>query len=177
MKLKNFQIHAKSEFTRRCIGEAIIRLMEKTEFVKLKISDIVKKAGVSRTTFYKYYTSTYEVLTDYLSIIVSEFLMEGEESGNNQYFEDSHILFSFHFFDRYADFFLTLSKHKLHSIMLEGVNEFMKKHIQPARSVTIYQLYAYAGALLNSFLMWEEGGKQEPVEEIAANLKHIVQTT
>lgn len=176
MRLKNIKINAKSEFTRRCIGEAILQLMEKTDFVHLKISDIVKRAGVSRTTFYKYYSSIYDVLTDYLSIIVSEFLIEGEANGSNQYFEESHILFSFHFFDRYADFFLTLSKNRLHSIMLEGINDFMKMHIQPTKSVTIYQLYAYAGALLNSFIMWEEGGKKEPVDEIAANLKHIVQS-
>ena len=34
-----------------CIGESIFILMDKKEYEKIKISDIVKTAGVSRMTF------------------------------------------------------------------------------------------------------------------------------
>ena len=32
---------------------------------------------------------------------------------------------------------------------------------------SVYRLYYYSGALLNTFLKWEENGKQESTEEIA----------
>ena len=31
----------------------------------------------------------------------------------------------------------------------------------------MYELYAYAGALLNSFLKWEEDGKKESAHNVA----------
>ena len=50
----------RNKFTRMCIGEATVNLMKEKTFDKIKILDIVRKAGVSRMTFYKYcllYTS------------------------------------------------------------------------------------------------------------------------
>ena len=47
---KNFT--KRNRFTRQCIGESIITLMQSKVFEEITISDIVKKAGVSRMTFY-----------------------------------------------------------------------------------------------------------------------------
>ncbi|MCR5145322.1 MAG: TetR/AcrR family transcriptional regulator [Lachnospiraceae bacterium] len=174
MKIKDLKVNQKTEFTRRCIGEAVIQMLQTTEFSKLKISDIVKRAGVSRTSFYNYYTDVYEVLTDYLNIIIAEYIIEGEKSNNNGFFEYHHIIFSFEFFDKYAEYFMTLTRHRLHSIVFEGINEFVLNYIKTDRDESMYRRYAYAGALLNSFLMWEEGGKKEPVEDIARNLEYIM---
>lgn len=48
--------------TRECIETALIQLMAKEDFAKISVSDIVKRAGVSRTAFYRNYTSKEEVL-------------------------------------------------------------------------------------------------------------------
>ena len=69
-------INPKTKFTRMCISEAILSLLETTDFAKLKISDIVRKAGVARASFYKYYDSPYAALTDYLGIIIGEYMQE-----------------------------------------------------------------------------------------------------
>lgn len=174
MQIKNIKINEKSEFTRKCIGEAIIILLKNTEFSRLKISDIVKKAGVSRTTFYKYYTTPYSVLKDYLNLMVSEYILKGKNIGQDSFFNYDHIIFSFNFFDQYAEFFLTLSNNKLHSVLLDGINEFMISHLKPDKSISMYKLYSYAGALLNSFLKWEENGKKEKVEDIARTLENFI---
>ena len=52
---KNFT--KRNRFTRQCIGESIIALMGNKAFEDITISDIVKKAGVSRMTFYHYFLS------------------------------------------------------------------------------------------------------------------------
>lgn len=175
MKFDKLQINRKTEFTRRCIGEAVIKLLKSNAFEQLKISEISKVAGVSRTSFYQYYTTPYSVLKDYLNIIVSEYLSKNDEMNyNHSYFDFSHILFSFNFFDQYSEFFLTLSKNKLHSILLDAINEFVTKYIQIDHEISVYKLYAYAGALLNSFIKWEENGKKERVEDIAVALEGFV---
>ena len=63
----------KTKFTRMCITEAIISLMKNTEFSKIRISAVVKKAGVSRMTFYNYDDSLYSALTDSLNILINQY--------------------------------------------------------------------------------------------------------
>ena len=52
-------------FTRQCIGQAITELLKSGDFEHITVSDIVKKAGVSRMTFYKYYHTKNDVIKDY----------------------------------------------------------------------------------------------------------------
>ena len=54
-----------------CIGEAVFALMDKKAYSAIKISDIVKKAGVSRMTFYHYYESKEDALADFFHEIVA----------------------------------------------------------------------------------------------------------
>lgn len=70
----------RNRFTRMCIGEAVLALMEGIEFEKIKISDVVKKAGISRMTFYHYYYSNAEALKDYLDEIIMEYLQISEKT-------------------------------------------------------------------------------------------------
>ena len=107
---------SKNTFTRMCIGEAVIRLLKNTDFDKIRITSVAKCAGVSRITFYKYYQSIHDALCDYLNIIIIEYLEEcarNPESGS--FLDYSHILFALEFFNRYKDYFLTLSRCGLYS--------------------------------------------------------------
>lgn len=158
----------KTRFTRMCIAQAVIELMKNESIEKLTVSEVVKRAGVSRMTFYNYFHTLEEALADYLKELVAEYLLESEkdkDAGN--YLEYSHILFSLKFFDRYADYFLTIQENHLHYILLDGINDFMLKYISGDTGHSVYELYCYSGGLLNTFLKWEEGGKKESPEEIA----------
>lgn len=158
----------RSRFTRMCIGEAIIALMKTTEYENIRISDIAKRSGISRMTFYHYYDSKLAALTDYLHEIILQYLRESRKNSNIGKFQEyEHILFSLNFFDRYADFFLVMARAGLYSILINGINEFMTSHFASGHKSSLYGLYYYAGALLNTFLKWEENGKRESVEKIA----------
>lgn len=161
----------KTIFTRKCITEAILALLEKESFDHLKVSAIVQKAGVSRMTFYHYYDSPTSALKDYLQIIVAEYLENSENAQDRiQYLEYQHILYSLNFFDQYSYFFLSLVKNNLQGILLDGINHFMEEHIETEGRLSIYQVYSYAGGLLNTFLKWEENGKKERAEAIAETI-------
>lgn len=158
----------RSRFTRMCIGEAIIDLMKNTEYESIKISDIAKRSGISRMTFYHYYDSKLAALTDYLDEIILRYLRESRQNPNIGRFQEyAHILFSLNFFDQYADYFLVMAQAGLYSVLINGINEFMTSRFTSGFKSSLYGLYYYAGALLNTFLKWEEDGKQEPAEKIA----------
>lgn len=164
----------RNQFTRMCIGDTIISLMHQKDFDALKISDICKKAGVSRMTFYHYYNSKTDVLKDYMDTIIQDYIkLAMKEHASEQFHTYDHVLHALLFFDQYADFFLTLAHAGLHSLIISTINQFMEEQVLPTSSVSIYQLYYYAGALMNLFLKWEEKGKVESAEEIALIISQI----
>ena len=167
MKIKR-ELKNRTISTRIAIGNAILDELEKTEYTKIKISDVIRNAHVSRMSYYRYYENLYDALCDYLSIIVNNYMIEGGEKDDPTIFmELEHIEFSLNFFDRYSRYFLTLNRHGLYSILIDAVNEYVISNIFPRKKLHIYELYAYAGALLNSFLKWEEEGKKESAHDVA----------
>ncbi len=58
---------------RESIEQALILLMEEKEFSDISITDITKRAGVSRVTYYRNYSSKEDILSGYLQAVVTDF--------------------------------------------------------------------------------------------------------
>ncbi|GHU86966.1 hypothetical protein FACS189476_01460 [Spirochaetia bacterium] len=52
--------------SRACIVEALFRLMKKVPYAKIGVSDIIKKAGLARQTFYRHYKTKDDVIIQFL---------------------------------------------------------------------------------------------------------------
>ena len=167
MKIKT-ELNSRTVSSRTAIGNAILDELENKDFSKIKVTDVIRAAGVSRMTFYRYYENLYDALCDYLDIIVTGYMIEGGEVDDPGVFMRlEHIEFSLNYFDRYSRYFLVLNRHGLYTILIDAVNEYMMKNILPQKKLHMYELYAYAGGLLNSFLKWEEEGKRESARNVA----------
>ncbi|MBQ1899349.1 MAG: hypothetical protein II153_00430, partial [Erysipelotrichaceae bacterium] len=59
------------------------------------------------------------------------------------------------------------------AILMDAVNEYMVKNILPQKKLHMYELYAYAGGLLNSFMKWEEDGKKETAHNVASMIYRL----
>lgn len=157
----------RNRFTRMNIGEAVAALLKEKEFEKIQICEITKKAGVSRMTYYNYYETKEQALKDYLYELIKEFIEESDKhpevGGMLSY---GHIVFSLIFFDRYADFLLTLNEAGFYGMIINAMNEFMLEHISGGYDGSVYELYCYTGALLNLFIKWEENRKDISAEEV-----------
>ena len=67
MQIRNKSNYTKrSLFTRQCIGDALLALMEEMPYEQISISDICKKAGISRMTFYHYFYTKTDAVNDYI---------------------------------------------------------------------------------------------------------------
>jgi len=55
--------------TKECIESALILLMKEQSFSEISITDIIKKAGVSRASYYRNYSSKEDILEKYLQKI------------------------------------------------------------------------------------------------------------
>lgn len=154
--------------TRLKIGEAIISLMEKTPLSEISVSMVARMARVSRMTFYHYYETKEDALTDYLSEIILAYMDEAKRTGHEVGLRTyDHLVFALGFFSRYDKFMLMMEKNGYYNILISGVNGFLKNNYSESFSGSRYNLYFYAGALLNVFLEWLKGGRVETPEEIA----------
>lgn len=62
--------------SRKWILEALIILMKEKSFDKISVTDITKKAGVARLTFYRNYETKEEILLDYFKKRLEQYLLE-----------------------------------------------------------------------------------------------------
>ncbi|NEG96614.1 TetR family transcriptional regulator [Bifidobacterium sp. SMB2] len=59
-------------FVRECIEGALIQLMETTPFASITVTDIARRAGVSRNAYYRNYASKEAILDGFLATIFAE---------------------------------------------------------------------------------------------------------
>ena len=173
MKIKT-ELNKRTLKTRMAIGEAILDELENKDFDQIRVLDVIRRAEVSRMSYYRYYENIYDALCDYLDIIVTGYMIEGGELKNPELFMKlEHIEFSLNYFDCYARYFMILNRSGLYNILIDAINEYMLKNILPQKKLHMFELYAYAGGLLNSFLKWEEYGKKESAHNVAKTIYRL----
>lgn len=156
----------RNSLTRMSIGEAIVQLIQKKQLGEISVADICKRAGVSRMTYYHYYETKEDALKDYLVEMISLYLTN--DKSLDKFGSIEHIIYSFEFFAQYSDYIVGLNRVGCYNILIEGLNKFLEDHFMDVFETSIYDMYFYAGALLNTFVKWIENGKKEPVENVAA---------
>ncbi|ULQ59275.1 TetR family transcriptional regulator [Brucepastera parasyntrophica] len=79
--------------TKGWIFEALLSLMDKKPYAKISISDICEKAGIARTTFYRYYNDKDDVFFEYFdNSCTTELIKPGRKNKRFQ----SGISLTFH---------------------------------------------------------------------------------
>ena len=152
------------------LAHALMELMDKKPLEEISITELTKKAGVSRMSYYRSFTSKQHILEEYLQTIVRRFRIEGEKRG---YLGKEHgyeqLLYAFRFFRHHSRFALCLHDANLSSILLDGLNKYMDMYIlTPQTDMSKrYRIYAYAGALYNLYIQWLKGNMQESEEKMA----------
>lgn len=157
---------ARSRSTRICIGEAVIRLMKEKSFEEIRVNDIVREAGVSRMTYYKYYTSKLEVLKDYLNEIIIEYDRERKDKFSDLLFRREQILHCIRFFVPYASLFHILSSTGQYTVLATSIKQYINEQLLPICGMTDYELYYYSGAMVGMLFRWLANGKQETPEQL-----------
>lgn len=116
-KIKNRDIMIKRY--KEYIQEALVELLKKQSIKDISITDLTEKAGIARSTFYRYYSSLDEVIDDYILAIFSKMRKEKSFNFNVQ----STIRGFLEIFYDYRDFFRLLARRGL----LERVERFLFK--------------------------------------------------
>lgn len=158
---------SQSSVARDCIVTALIELMKQQPYESISITDVCDRAGVSRMTYYRNYSSKEEVLETYIKEMGTE-IARAVDAAHNQ---DRQLYFRL-LFERlgsYSDVGLIAHKANLGGMVLRGVTGYMMSTFSELTSTEEGALRAVclAGAFYNLFITWVRGGKQESADYLA----------
>ena len=115
-----------SDFLKICIYTALIMLLEQIDYNDITITDIAKKAGVSRMSYYRTYSSKDDILIQYFDDLFQNCMND---------FKQNPDLDPYHFYLRFFDTFQE-NKTLIHNLQNTNLYEMiMKSTVKPEASV------------------------------------------
>ena len=158
--------------TKRMLKEALIEILKEKDIYHISIRELCEKADVNRTTFYKYYGSQFDLLSDMeedMIVFVTEILEHGKGNLEDiiisaaEYLE-SNIDFARLIINNNVDPEFPERLFSIESVMSSALNNFERKETK----LTFEYAYTYCtyGAF-SVFCKWLNKNNRESPEEIA----------
>lgn len=156
--------------TRESIFQALFLLMEKQEFKKISITDIVQRAGVSRMAYYRNFSSKEDILNTFLDSQFQRYTDSLDADPDLSFYELYQSFFAA--FRGNSEWLKLLDKSNLTYLILERftvyLHTILKDYFAPVeQSTSDYELAFAAGGLYNLLMKWSRGGMRESDEEMA----------
>lgn len=163
------QILIKQDAKKKIIT-AFFALLEKKHFSEITVTDIVRKAGVARATYYRNFDIKEDIINTYLEKLRQEmsiFPITKELSFHN--FSYENLVKRLEYIASQKQYISLLSRNGFSIFLLDESNSFAEILLgdMPNHSIERYNIYLVSGALLNLILQWVKNDCKEPPEEMA----------
>lgn len=163
------------EYSRFYIIQALFKLMHEYEWEKIGVTDIARKAGVGRATFYRYFKRKEDVLIYYFDHNAKGFLYA-------QHFyprckEDYiHVaLDALTLLREQKEPFKLIRKARLEYIYLDYLNRcFTEKFERDVSGLGKYAPYLYAGMLFNVSMAWLDEDCKGSAQALAETIVNAI---
>lgn len=165
MDRKNNKIVAES------ITIALIQLMKKKEFHDISITELTKRAGVGRVSFYRNFEDKTDVLRKYLNNIQYEFMLSRESNRHNSDFTE-YITDLFAHLYNYKELALLLLKANMFYLVKEQFDYVFDK--LKTTSEEEAALFFLSGGLYNAFYYWTSHDFTDSPKEIAKKITNYI---
>ena len=117
-ELQNFRVKVKqqvrnqsNQIARECMVSALMQLLETKPLSTISVTEITKKAGVSRMTYYRNYHSKEEIFSSYLEDIIASYRADASARNmEGSYNDQRHMQHCFQYFYTHKDFIRCLIK-------------------------------------------------------------------
>ncbi len=164
-----------TKLSKSYIIDALFYLMDKKDFNEITVSEIVKKAGVGRATFYRYYKSREEIVQEYFLMETKKFVesMSGDPRNVDEYYEMVFAIFLH--LKREKLFFQRLVSAHMESLYLDFLNKMILRNFRENKySEYEYAAYYMAGSLFNVSLAWIKRDCRENVKYMADKYSRLL---
>ena len=168
---------APEDYTRHYIVTALFKLMHEYTYEKIAVTDIARKAGVGRATFYRYFKSKEEVIVYYFEHYTREFVF-----GQRLYprCKEDHIRIVtdvLTLFQKQKEPLKLLKEAHLSELYLDFLNQnFARTFAEEHPEGGTYLPYLYAGMLYNVSMKWLENDCREEIGLLAELIVNAIYT-
>lgn len=159
-----------SVFLMECMAKSLIELLKEKPLSAISVSEITQKAGVSRMTFYRNYSSKEDIFEKYMDYLIECYHREVmEKSRHASYIRYENILLGFEHFRQNSEFVLCLLNSRLGSNLRAKIiqNELDLSLSSQGDEKSRYITIAYANALFGVMTEWVQDGMKDSPEELA----------
>ncbi len=166
------------EYTRHYIMQALFKLMGEYEYEKISVTDIAKKAGVGRATFYRYFKCKEDVIMFYFEHNRKKFMFEQRFFPRCKEDYTRIVTDVLNLFLKNKQQFKLIKRAHLEYIYLTYLNNhFTAMFAQDFPRESAYAPYLYAGMLFNVSMAWLEGDCKESVASLAELIINAIYNT
>lgn len=154
------------ELTRASIEGALLQLLQEKDFQEISVTDIAKKAGVSRGAYYRNYDSK----EDIFRCILRQKFQKIHDRMVKRFNEADIFAFwqgMFEGISEEKDFFMLATQIGQEFSLLESANRMAAIFIQGYNNFSYYQTLYFAGAFFNVIIGWLKSGTKESPDEMA----------
>lgn len=154
-----------SQMMKSYIVEALLILMSEKEFQSITVEEIVTKAGVNRSTYYRHFNGKDDVIFYFLDSVMREYLEKAKLQKPDL---KTYLQNIFGHFLIYKKQLLIIYHAGLSVILLSVLEKYFHSQIDTCKSLEEqYKVSFYIGGIFNHFLMWFSRNMKESPEEMA----------
>ena len=179
MQVKN-KGNTVSDKSKLWMEKALTKLLKTESFQKITIKEITDKAGLSRRTFYRNYSSKEEIIKGLIAKILLEYRSLIGRQADLSLAGVSKTIFTLA--QKHKDFLLMLNRNRLIPILMEEIDGFLPPLFEmvkghridcPEESVQ-YALTFGAGGFVRILMRWLDEGGNKPPEKMMLIMDDIV---
>ncbi|MDC7242117.1 MAG: TetR/AcrR family transcriptional regulator [Spirochaetales bacterium] len=171
------------EESRKWIAEAYLQILsESSGDSRITISAIAARAGVSRQTLYRHFSSCEEILDWYLERQFSLFMKQISKEPGDIDFHMANLVSAMEFFRDNETLISTLTEQKKEYLVLNKLEHFTRRFVrnyldEEVSKELFYREKAFTGSFYMVMRGWLERKQSDPPEQLLSALLPFLQNT
>lgn len=174
-----------AKFTKKAIRHSMLELLQKKELNKISVRDICELCGITRNTFYYYYSDIYQVIEELLKTETDNVIIKELGCDDNFYEE---FLRRYYLILEYRQAILHLYESKnrdmvskyFYDVTENFVNKYVIKEVGEIRlsedDISFITDF-YTNSIIGTMFKWLQGGMKNSQEQLINRLSLAYQAT
>ncbi len=169
----------RTAFTQAMIKDALLELTKDDDLSRITVNRICEKAGVNRSTFYRYYPGVYElwdsIEDDFFRKIIRELGEKSSDRSNSNLYNLLNVIkenpvlnrtISAHVNSKLSNMIIGYYKDKIIEFWKIEQPDYSQKHLE-------YMFEAYVGALGAVIRKWVDDGMKDSYDDLALVMNEL----
>lgn len=155
-----------TEMMKSYIADALLILMTKKDYTDITVGEIVEKAGVNRSTYYRHFEKKEDVITYFLDQI-SKDILEWDKAAESNF--EEHLINVYKYYYKHKKQMMTIYKNNLSILFLDILKKYLGAEAHKYEQASIqYDIAFHIGGTFNHFMLWFSRDMADSPEEMAA---------